>query len=226
MQAKGALIFDFDGVLADSEIIANTVLAKLLSDIGLPTDLEESLATYCGRRWSDVAARISDSLDAALPDDFQDRVLCETLQAFSAGLIETPGASAFMGRFLHLPRCIASSSAASRLNHCVQLLGLSGLFGRNVLSADRVKHGKPAPDIFLLAAAHLGVRPHRCIVFEDAPAGVMAGCAADMTVIGFCGGSHIRSGHADTLRAAGAHYLAADWDEASAITARILRDLV
>lgn len=226
MHATGALIFDFDGVLADSEVIANTVLARLVSLAGLPTSLEDSLAGFCGRRWSDVAARITASLGGPLPENFQNRLLGETLDAFSASLAETPGATEFITRFADTPRCIASSSSMSRLTHCTALLGLTGLFGSNVLSADRVKHGKPAPDIFLLAADHLAVNPRHCIVFEDAPAGVIAGRAAGMTVVGFCGGSHTRNGHAESLRASGAHYTAANWDEAGAITTRALEQLL
>jgi len=217
------LIFDFDGVIADSEIIANRVLARLVTEAGFPTRLEDSLRRYCGRRWADVARRVEADLGGPLPAGFQAQLLDETLAAFSAELTQTAGARSFIRRFAHAPRCIASSSAMPRLSHCLTLLGLEKLFRGRVISADMARRGKPAPDIFLLAAGRLRIAPRRCIVIEDSPAGVRAGCAAGMTVIGFCGGSHVRAGHAARLRAAGAHHVVASWREAARLTTRLAR---
>lgn len=221
-RTRWGVIFDFDGVIADSEIIANQVLARLVTEAGLPTRLEDSLRRYCGRRWSDAARRIETDLGGPLPPGFQERLLKETLTAFSADLTQIAGARGFIRRFAHAQRCIASSSAMPRLEHCLALLGLERLFHGRVVSADMVQRGKPAPDIFLLAARQLGVAPRRCIVIEDSPAGVRAGCAAGMTVIGFCGGGHARAGHAARLRAAGACHVVANWREAGQLTARLM----
>lgn len=216
-----ALIFDFDGVLADSEPLANAVLARLVSEAGQATTLDDSLRRYCGKRWADVAAEISANIGGPLPEGFREQLLGETLHAFSLGheampsLTETPGARQFLQDFAHLPHCIASSSAHARLAHCLSILEMNELFAGNVISGDDVVNGKPAPDIFLLAAQRLGVAPEQCVVFEDSIAGVQAGRAAGMTVIGYCGGGHIHAGHMDRLREAGAHWVAGSWDEAA-----------
>ena len=99
---------------------------------------------------------------------------------------------------------------------------MTELFEDRVFSASKVARGKPHPDIFLHAAAEIGVSPRACIVIEDSASGVIAGRAAGATVIGLLAAGHIREGHAVTLKEAGAHHLAADYVEVE----RIVRDLL
>ena len=216
----GALIFDFDGVIADSEAIANTVLAETVTDLGHSTSLDQSLARYAGRRWAEVMAEIEAAVGKPLPSEFSGDLKRATLQRFRTDLKEVSGAADFIKRFSHIPRCIASSSSIDRLQLCLSILKLDAEFGAHVFSADMVARGKPHPDIFLLAADRLGVRPDRCLVIEDSAGGIKAAVAAGMTAVGLCAASHIREGHEVKLRDAGAVHLARSWAEVEQIAAR------
>jgi HAD superfamily hydrolase (TIGR01549 family) len=213
----GALIFDFDGVIADSEAIANTVLAEIVTDLGHATTLDQSLDRYAGRRWDDAMAEIEASIGKPLPSDFSAELKRTTLARFRTDLKEVSGAADFIRRFAHIPRCIASSSSIDRLQLCLSVLGMEAEFGERVFSADMVARGKPHPDIFLFAAAKLGVSPERCLVIEDSTGGIKAAVAAGMTAVGLCAASHIRDGHDVRLRDAGAVHLAHSWGEVERI---------
>jgi HAD superfamily hydrolase (TIGR01549 family) len=215
-----ALIFDFDGVIADSEALANTVLAEFVTALGHPTSLEDSLQRYTGSRWNDVIAQIEAAVGKPVPAGFSDDLKSATLDRFRADLKEVSGAGKFIETFSHVPRCIASSSSIDRLRLCLQVLNLTETFGGNVFSADMVSRGKPHPDIFLLAADRLGVKPGSCLVIEDSTGGIKAAVAAGMTAVGLCAASHIRDGHQAKLREAGAVHLANSWDEVEKIAAR------
>jgi HAD superfamily hydrolase (TIGR01549 family) len=216
----GALIFDFDGVIADSEALANTVLAEFVTRLGHPTSLEDSLQRYTGSRWNDVIAQIESAIGKPVPTGFSDDLKSATLDRFRSDLKEVSGAGKFIKTFSHLPRCIASSSSIDRLKLCLEVLDLTDKFGGNVFSADMVPRGKPHPDIFLLAAGRLGVKPGSCLVIEDSTGGIKAAVAAGMTAVGLCAASHIRDGHHQKLREAGAVHLANSWDEVEKIAAR------
>jgi HAD superfamily hydrolase (TIGR01549 family) len=209
----GALIFDFDGVIADSESIANTVLAETVTGLGHPTTLDQSLTRYLGRRWVEVVAEIEAAIGRKLPGDFSDQLKLATLERFRTDLKEVSGASGFIRRFAHIPRCIASSSSIDRLQLCLSVLALEAEFGNHVYSADLVARGKPHPDIFLYAASKLGVSPNECLVIEDSAGGTRAAVAAGMTVVGLSAASHIRDGHGPKLRDAGAVHLAQSWSD-------------
>jgi HAD superfamily hydrolase (TIGR01549 family) len=209
----GALIFDFDGVIADSEAIANTVLAEIVTGLGHPTTLDQSLTRYAGSRWDEVIAEIEVAIGKPLPSDFSGQLKLATLDRFRTDLKEVSGATNFIRRFSHIPRCIASSSSIDRLQLCLSVLELEAEFGNHVFSADMVARGKPHPDIFLFAAAKLGVSPDQCLVIEDSAGGIRAAVAAGMTTIGLCAASHIREGHDVKLRDAGAVHLAQSWSD-------------
>jgi HAD superfamily hydrolase (TIGR01549 family) len=209
----GALIFDFDGVIADSEAIANTVLAEIVTGLGHPTTLDQSLTRYSGQRWDEVIAEIEAAIGKPLPSDFSGQLKLATLARFRTDLKEVSGATNFIRRFSHIPRCIASSSSIDRLQLCLSVLELEAEFGNHVFSADMVARGKPHPDIFLFAAGKLGVSPDECLVIEDSAGGIRAAVAAGMTAIGLCAASHIREGHDAKLRDAGAVHLAQSWSD-------------
>jgi HAD superfamily hydrolase (TIGR01549 family) len=215
-----ALIFDFDGVIADSEALANTVLAEFITDLGHATNLEDSLQHYSGRRWDDAIAAIELAVGRPLPGSFSDDLKSAVLDRFRSDLTEVSGAGKFIETFCEVPRCIASSSSIDRLTLCLELLHLTDQFGSNVFSADMVARGKPHPDIFLLAADKLGVSPRSCLVIEDSASGIRAAVAAGMTAVGLCAASHIRDGHHLKLREAGAVHLANSWDEVEKIAAQ------
>ena len=120
----GALIFDFDGVIADSEAIANIVLAELVSELGHATTLDQALARYSGRRWDEAMAQIETAIGKPLPSNFSSELKRATLDRFRTDLKEVSGAGNFIKRFSHVPRCIASSSSMDRLQLCLSILAL------------------------------------------------------------------------------------------------------
>ncbi len=220
---KSGLIFDFDGVIADSEVLAGTILAKFVNDLGLATTLHEALNRYGGKRWSDILAAVEDGFGQKLPEGFSERLKEATLSSFRQDLRAIEGVADFLKQFRELPHCVASSSSLDRLILCLDILGLTKEFGDFVFSAEMVARGKPFPDVFLLAAERMKVNPLDCIVIEDSPNGVRAGVAAGMTVIGLCAASHLQPGHAQRLIAAGASYSANSWNEVSVIVSALCR---
>jgi HAD superfamily hydrolase (TIGR01549 family) len=219
--AVRAFIFDFDGVIADSELLANTVLADYVSGLGMPTTVEDALATYMGKRWPEVVDLIQKGFGRSLPESFADDLKLATFKCFGSDLREVRGAAAFLRRFPEIRRCIASSSSLDRLKLCLDILGLAGDFGNNVFSADMVARGKPHPDIFLYAAEKMDVSAGECLVIEDSVGGVRAAVAAGMLVLGLCAASHIKEGHAQALSEAGASYTAKTWDDALRIVTKL-----
>ena len=215
-----ALIYDFDGVIADSEVLVNTAMAEGVTRLGLPMTAEGSIATYLGMRWPEVVARTRTLLTEqglTPPDDFGDALKANIHSRFKSELREVPGARAAIRPFAPLPRAIASSSSADRLALCLEALELTDDFGTHVYSADLVTNGKPAPDIFLFAAERLKAQPSDCIVIEDSPSGIRAARAAGMTAVGLHAAAHLPVGHDQKLLDAGAHHIAKDWDAARII---------
>lgn len=216
------LIFDFDGVIADSEVVANSVLAEVVSELGVPTTLEDSYNRYMGKRFPDVIAAVQADVGRPLPTTFAEDFQARTLAALRRDLKPVSGARDYIEAFDAIPKCIASSSSPDRLNLCLDVLALRTVFGSRVYSASLVPRGKPHPDIFLHAAKRMEAAPSRTIVIEDSASGVEAGVAAGMTVIGLLAASHIREGHRDRLLAAGVDHVAETFREAAAITRHLL----
>lgn len=208
-----AIVFDFDGVIADSEAPANRVLAECLTEIGLPTSYDDALDLYCGHRWSDCERRIEARLGRPLPLGFIDACKQRTWECVRDEIQPVAGVAEFLERSTHLPRAVASSSTPEWLEVLLQRLELAHHFGDRLFSAAALARGKPYPDIYLRAAAGLGVAASACIAIEDSPIGVAAAAAARMRVVGLCAATHIREGHAAQLRAAGAHEIAHSYRE-------------
>ena len=215
---KRLIVFDFDGVLADSEMLANTVLAEFITELGVPTTADDSIRLYMGKRYHEVIAAVEAAVGRPLPAGFAEQFQQRTLSRFRDDLQLVDGARAYVETFVDVPRCIASSSSPDRLAMCLELLHLKDLFGPHVFSASLVARGKPHPDIFLFAAERMSVDPRSALVIEDSAGGVQAAVAAGMTVIGLLAASHIRDGHAAQLKAAGAHHIAATFAEATELT--------
>ncbi|WP_332908981.1 HAD-IA family hydrolase [Paracoccus binzhouensis] len=181
------LIFDCDGVLVDSEPLAVAELEILLQGLGAPITSARIYDEFLGRSVSTIVEAARDhgiELGPALPG-----FSAALFRRFRRDLRPMPGMAEVLAQ-LSGPRAVASSSAPDRLALSLALTGLAPLFGPHVYSATQVARGKPAPDLFLFAAGHLGVAPGDCVVIEDSPAGLRAARAAGMRVIGFLGGSH------------------------------------
>lgn len=213
------IIFDFDGVIADSETLANQVLAERLTQLGFATSLEDAFEHYMGRHWTDCL-RIFEALwgcpaPSTLPLDVHAE--CERRLG---DLREVPGAAAFIRRNAARAQCIASSSTPDWIERRLRLFGLAERFEQRIFSAAiHVARGKPHPDIYLHAARAMSVDPRRAVVIEDSPTGVAAGAAAGAMVVGLCAGSHVRPGHAERLAAAGARYVCHSFEEVDRLLA-------
>ncbi len=197
------LIFDCDGVLVDSELLAHAAIAELLSALGRPMTTEEALKIFSGRRLRDALATAEALLSAPIPPDVAARAGERLLATFRRELKPVEGLKQAIAA-LPYPRCVASSSTPERLKVSLETTGLAPLFGDRVFSADQVENGKPAPDLFLLAAHALGAEPADCIVIEDSVLGIAAARAAGMSTIGFAGASHASAQLAERLKTAGA----------------------
>lgn len=214
-----AIIFDFDGVIADSEVRANMSLSESLTAIGMPATYDECLRDYYGHNWQETQRRIEARFGRPLPADFRETHRTRARARFMEGFDAVPGATEFLDRLGPLPRAIASSSRAEYIGWALGLFGLDHHFGEHVYSADGWDRGKPHPDIYLAAAKGLSVDPARCLAVEDSPTGAQAALAAGMTVVGFCGAGHIvdRAAHGDMLREVGVHHVALTFDEVAAL---------
>ena len=197
------LIFDCDGVLVDSEHLACAALAEVMTKLGHAMTADEAMLAFAGRSLKDVLARAERLLSRPIPEDLGEQAAVQLMARFRRELQAVAGVKEAIAA-LPYRRCVASSSDPGRLTLSLDVTGLSALFGNNVFSAVEVANGKPAPDLFLLAARRLGEDPSSCIVIEDSVLGVEAAGAAGMAAIGFAGASHANQGLAERLAAAGA----------------------
>ena len=178
------VIFDNDGVLVDSEWLANGILAGLLTEYGLPCTREDCVRDYMGSTMGRVRAMAEARLGRALPGELEDRYHARLFEAFRTELTAIPGVREVVTG-LTTPACVASSGTHERIRLALTTTGLLPLFDGRVFSAQDVARGKPDPDLFLHAAKSLGVPPARCAVIEDSPLGVEAATRASMTAFGF-----------------------------------------
>ncbi|WP_018389982.1 HAD family hydrolase [Ancylobacter sp. FA202] len=185
----GLIIFDCDGVLIDSEMLAARALIDELACNGVAVDMDFVARHFIGRAHTvirtEVKARFGRDLPASFEDDYRSRLLV----GFEAGLAPMAGAMEALAA-LTVPFCLATSSSPPRLAASLRMVGLAELFAGRAFTASQVARGKPAPDLFLYAAAQMGVDPAACVVVEDSAAGVTAGLAAGMEVWHFVGGAH------------------------------------
>ena len=216
-----AIIFDFDGVIADSELPANHALAESLTAIGLPTSFEDSLALYYGHNWQETERRASALLGRPLPPDFRETHRARARAHFARGFAPVPGAADFIAATAHLPRAIASSSRHDYILWALDQFGLADAFAGQVHSADGMARAKPFPDIYLRAAAALDVPPDRCFAIEDSPTGARAALEAGMHVVGLCAAGHIGDppAHGATLAQVGVRHIARSFDDISRLIA-------
>jgi HAD superfamily hydrolase (TIGR01509 family) len=197
------IIFDCDGVLVDSETIAARVHAEALARCGYATTVEEMLRRFTGIADRDMYRMIEEELGRPLPAGYDERAKLALMEAYGGSLNPVAGIHDALDA-IGVPVCVASSSSPPTLRAALRAAGLYERFAPNIFSAAEVRSGKPAPDLFLLAAGRMGAAPRHCLVVEDSVAGVRAAIAAGMTVFGFTGAGHCGRGHADALAAAGA----------------------
>jgi len=212
------VIFDCDGVLVDSEPLSAAAHQKVYARHGHELDLR-LMFSCIGMKQRDILEKINRETGFLLPEHAIPEIWQEAEQAIRDGLQPTKGIAEFL-RSLKCKTCVASSSTPERIALSLQTAGLAELFPKDmVFSTTMVKHGKPAPDLFLYAAKQAGVAPDRCIVIEDSPYGVQGAVAAHMPVFGYVGGSHSHDEHGPKLTAAGATGLFSSWKDLPALLA-------
>jgi len=216
IRSNRPIIFDCDGVLVDSEAIYVEVERRMLAEIGLTYPIETFQARFNGLRTSDFLALLAKDyaeLDQGpFPEGFFAQLDAETRARIDTELEAIAGVHDVLQRH-DGPRAVASSSRADRLMVKLEKTGLSGFLGPHIYSGDLVGNGKPAPDLFLLAAGKLELAPEDCLVIEDSTHGVAAGLAAGMTVWGFTGGGHANDHLSERLANAGAERVIASHSE-------------
>ena len=195
------IIFDCDGVLVDSERVANEVFAEVLEDVcGLKFTLEQMFDTFVGHSKAHCLQKIETMLGHPPPDELARRYQQDIDKALASSVEAIAGIESLLEQ-LQLPYCVASSGSHSKMEMTLGRTGLKRFFTGNIFSTSDVLHGKPHPDIYLHAARHMGeFDPSCCLVVEDSPVGVTGAVAAGMTVFGYA-----ELMPAQKLKTAGAH---------------------
>lgn len=210
-----AIIFDFDGVLLESEFEGNRQLAELLTDLGHRITVEEAIKSFVGLAGPEFFAAIEERIGGPLPSEFVERRKEQSVRALQEGVRAVVGAVDFVRSLPHeLPKAVASSSSTRWLSGHLAHLGLSDAFGPHVYSGrEHVERGKPAPDLYLFAAHRLGADIRKSVIIEDSEVGVTGALASGARVIGLAAGAHCLDDHADRLRALGVEHVAESFDE-------------
>tara|TARA_R110002020_G_scaffold124705_14_gene281826 strand:+ start:1255 stop:1938 length:684 start_codon:yes stop_codon:yes gene_type:complete len=183
------IIFDCDGVLVDSEPLAMRVLVAAIAAQGITVTPQDAYRDFLGRSLASISASLHDNHGEKLGASALQSMRTDLYALYRQELRASPGLPDILGA-LDVPYCVASSSTPERIHLSLELTGLLPWFTPHIYSATMVENGKPAPDLFLHAAAAMGVPPEHCLVIEDSPAGVTAALSAGMRVFGYVGGGH------------------------------------
>ena len=211
------VIFDFDGVIADSELLSLGTLRDALADGGLHMSLDHVRSLFLGRSLKSIQDYIEQHGPTNASEDFAHRWQSALYKRLSQELNPMPGILPFLDHLAErrIRHCIASSSKFERIRLSLSTMGLADRF-QVLFSAEQVHNGKPAPDLFLFAATQMGTHPDACLVIEDSPHGIVATKAAGMRAMGFLRGAHltdIQDAHATLLLKAGAEHVLHDFSE-------------
>jgi HAD superfamily hydrolase (TIGR01509 family) len=222
MPAPELVIFDCDGVLVDSEIIAARVDVELLAQAGVTIEIEEFISRYAGLTFKETALRIEQDYGVPLQASIIDRSKALLDERLAREVQAIDGARAAILSVTG-PKCVCSNSTPERLEAMLGRTGLLPLFDGKIFSARGTPSGKPkpAPDVFLHGATEMGVDPAACFVLEDSVHGITGARAAGMRVIGFTGGAHSWLGHADALTEAGAETVIRRWADLPGVLAAL-----
>ena len=223
MRWPEVVIFDCDGVLVDSELIALGQMRRALDAAGLPISHDQAIERFLGLSVDSIMQKAEADLAGALPAGFRNDLARDILARFAGELKGIEGVRQAVAG-LKCRVCVASSSPPERIRLALSVAGYGGLFEPNIFSATMAPRGKPHPDLFLHAARQMGAAPEQCLVIEDSAPGVVAAVSAGMDVFGFVGGSHFSGGAAgERLKEAGAALIFDDMRQLPEIIALRLR---
>lgn len=215
MTGFDAIIFDFDGVLLESELELNRLIAQLLSELGCPTTVQEALTSFTGLTGPDLRKVIEKRLGRPVPPSFNEELREAGNRALAAGLEPLAGAVDFVRALPpHLAKAVASSSSTRWIRTHLEHLDLRDAFEPHIYSGkEHVTRGKPAPDLYHHAARELGIDISRAVILEDSKVGASGALASGATVIGVAAGKHCLDGHEEMLRDVGVELIAHSFDE-------------
>ncbi|HEY5709922.1 MAG TPA: HAD family hydrolase [Solirubrobacterales bacterium] len=178
------VIFDCDGVLVDSDRISLRIQAERISALGLEMSYEDCVRDFLGLGMPATLRILAERLGRPVPEGWETELDSAVRDGFRRELTPVPGIVEAL-KEIELPACVASSGSHEKMRLTLGLTGLWDRFAGRIFSADEVKRGKPAPDLFLHAASRMSTPPGRCIVVEDSPFGIAAAKAAGMSALGF-----------------------------------------
>ena len=218
---KTSILFDCDGVLVDTEIMAARVVVRELAKVGVELDIHQYMKEFSGRKDTEIIAHFQEVSKGKVPKDFFHTIEKGFDRAYETELEIIPGAESLLAS-IQIPKAVVSNSSLQRLSYALNATKLIRFFDPHKLySAEFVPKPKPDPDIYLWALQQTGFDRESTIAIEDSFAGVTAAVAAGLTVLGFCGASHIQEGHAEKLLQIGAFATAKTMDELG----RLIQDL-
>lgn len=211
MSGIDLIIFDFDGVLVDSETMGCQIWSDVFARHGMNVPAKDVMEKYTGKTGTLICSLVEQEYGYHIPEGFLDEVNETTEEIMSRELKTVDGVLETMPR-LPIPVCIASGSRPKRLNMCLDVTGLRRWFpAETVFSSHFVKNGKPAPDLFFFAAEKMKVSPEKCLVIEDSTSGIIGAKAAGMRSFGFVGASHCTPERGRSLLESGAALLFDDF---------------
>lgn len=203
------VLFDNDGTIVDSEIIAVRLMLRHLASLGIHLDEREYSQRFPGLLERDIVSILSREHAIEFPSDFLQRLREEHVQAFQRELRAIPGMSSLF-RSLRVPKSMVSNGSVRHVERSLRRVRLRHALDGHIFSAEHVERPKPHPDVYQFALDTLRLQPHDVIVVEDSPTGVAAAKSAGLRVVGFLGAAHVFDGHGDKLRSQGADWLAED----------------
>lgn len=209
------IIFDCDGVLVDSEVLARRAMQSVYRQAGIEVTAD-MVDAVVGMKFADILAAIETRTGRALAAEYHPSFWTETKALFASELAPVPGVVDFLDRS-PIPRCVASSSDHERIRHSLGVTDLDRFFAPDaIFSSHDVARGKPEPDLVLHAAKAMGADPARCLVIEDSRFGIQGAKSAGMTAYGFLGGAHLLANTGEALARAGADFVARTYGEIDA----------
>lgn len=203
------ILFDNDGTLVDSEIIAVRGTLKVLRRLGFEMSEREFSQHFPGLLERDIAAILTRDHGVQIPHNYFELLKDEHHHAFQHELRAIPGMTGLFRR-IRLPKSMVSNASVEHVEHCLRKVRLHNALDGHIFSAQHVAQPKPQPDVYLFALEKLKLRPADTLVVEDSPVGVRAAKQAGLRAVGFLGAAHIHDGHEERLRDAGADFIASD----------------
>ena len=203
------ILFDNDGTIVDSEIIAQRAMLRLLSQHGLHMSEQEYSHRFPGLLDRDILRILKAEHNFHAPEAFVKQLHEEHISGFKLSLRAIPGMTSLF-RNLKVPKSMVSNGSVRHVEQCLKKVRLLSAVDGHIFSAEHVEKPKPYPDVYLFALHRIGLRPEQTLVVEDSPTGVRAAREAGLRTVGFLGAAHIHDGHEQQLLDAGADFIAAD----------------